>query len=372
MRHYYILFIAVILLSGCKNEQITNIKQEFYSITGKITTLNPEDNKSNIEIILTGETKQTVRTDSIGNYWFRNVSSGNHQIIVNDSRYPDINIDTLIAVKSDMIVNINYEKYFDKFPRYDITGKITTLNDKEDKSGIEIDLKGMKDQTTRTDSYGDYQFKDVWQGNYAMKVNDKRYPEIDTALVINKNLEVNIDYNNFLVNYFPLKIGNNWKFKFDYEECVYCYRKTSGDWELELRDIIQAQDSTLYEFVEKTNATYIKYHYDSTWTNIIIDSTYDINKTDEVKFVCRNSMYLTQLTEDFISSLNLIGKIEFQIIFPIRSDSVQVVYGRADEGHEGHIITIIKDLGMTNWKVSPGHNGGPHMLLWLADSHLNK
>ena len=41
-------------------------------------------------------------------------------------------------------------------------------------------------------------------------------------------------------------------------------------------------------------------------------------------------------------------------------------------GYEGHIITIVKDLGITNWKVIPGHNGGPNMLLWLADYQISK
>ena len=273
-----------------------------------------------------------------------------------------------VSCTDDQITNTN-EDYFN------VSGKIITLNDDEDKSNIEVIMSGESIQKDSTDSFGNYLFEKVAAGNYQITVRDLRYAEIDTNVIVDTNLSIDIYYNNYLYNYFPLKIGNIWNFKFEYDECKYCYSKTTGDLEWELKNIIETRDSTLYKFTEKIAATYIKYHYDSLWTNIIIDSTYEINKTDEIKFSCTNSKYLNQLTEHFISSLSWIEKNKIQTIFPISSDSIQVISrnsGIIMGGYEGHIITIVKDLGITNWKVIPGHNGGPNMLLWLADYQISK
>ncbi len=134
-----------------------------YSITG---TINPSANGSGARVTLSGAGSATTTTDRSGNYSFSGLPSGAYAVTPRKSGFNFSPASQPATVNAANITGVNFSaSKVVSTTTYSITG---TVSPAANGSGATVTLSGAGSATTTTDRSGNYSFRGLSTGNYAV------------------------------------------------------------------------------------------------------------------------------------------------------------------------------------------------------------
>ena len=144
-------------------------------------------------------------TNVEGEYLIENLKEGNYNVKVEHPQYASF--DTIITINQNISQNLK----IDRLPT------LTGIIKEKTQSGflpIQGALVVVGSHKSYSDSNGEYYINDLVKGNYQIQLSHPFYFTFDTTIYISGNEEKDYIMNPILDDYFPLTIGNEWKYKY--------------------------------------------------------------------------------------------------------------------------------------------------------------
>lgn len=252
---------------------------------------------------------------------------------------------------------------------FSVSGRLNSFYPDEDLSNYIISINGPVIKKDTTDSKGEFVFKDVIEGKYALSLSDTLDVLGDTVVTINQDQLISLDLKDFWFNYLPLKIGNKWTYNFKYypDQVDYgVYREGKLTWTI----IKNGSDDK--EFIIQEVAEGLKHYYD-----YFIDSSIVTNfgpDTLRATFNIVDDIWVKIKPSSFKLES---GSILIKRYYPnyswdhlkLRNYDLRyyLIFDQIKGSTNFHDITVKRSVGITSWKLNSSHNSGPHLNLGLRE-----
>jgi hypothetical protein len=265
------LILLIIILTCCCSKKNPVSSVELFSVQGIVSESNHSVNKS-IENAIVKISNLSDTTDADGKYFIRDLKAGNYPIKITKSGY--LTVDSTITISDDTILNFNL------IMQCLIEGiileksKFTTMPIENAK----IRIGNIED---KTNSKGEYSLTLQTRGNCNINISHQFYSDIDTTLYVYDNMEKDYIMDPILEDYYPLNVGNVWRYKFNNVSSHSGGGEGAGYKGTSTWKIIEKKDynnSFVYTVLQEFEGIYVEFnYYDSVaedTTYIIADTTY--------------------------------------------------------------------------------------------------
>jgi hypothetical protein len=140
-----------------------------YSLSGTVTYNGVGRPGIPIVLSMSGTILETATTDANGNYAFPNLQNETYTITPSKTGYTFSPENRMVTVNSSGQNDMDFSVQL-----YSISG--TVANNGKGLSGITMNLSGAATASVTTDSYGNYAFLNLLNGNYAVTPSNRNYP----------------------------------------------------------------------------------------------------------------------------------------------------------------------------------------------------
>jgi len=204
--------------------------------------------------------ENTIVTDSTGTFKFDSLKVGTYQVSIIHIDYDTTTFE--LELQNNLEIDIKLKS--EKENLLIFTG---TVIDSISNQPITFASVTVNENAIVTDSTGKFKFDSLKVGTYQVSIEHIDYETTTFELELQGDLEIDVKLKMIFIDYFPLAIGNTWKYE---KETSYAHDPSffgTADWKIV--DIIEEDTLTTYQVEETLNGIEI-----DPWMG---DTTYIIN-----------------------------------------------------------------------------------------------
>ena len=223
---------------------------------------------------------------------------------------------------------------------------------------IVVKLLGDTTYIDTTDLNGIFEFTLDTAIVYSIVIEDSSYFPINFSTYIDKDTTLTIYLTTYSNDFFPLKVGNWWEYKFDYRQSMYEYIWENGTVKWEIMSIDSAD-------------TNIIFHVGQTLNERIIDGENPWLPYNDTSYV-ENEFSVFDLIQDAKGFVTFTGEnhfhriIKFKRFYEIDEPSIILEYGINHQDsnlvaidYEFHKLKLKANIGIYYWIIDNSHISGP-------------
>ena len=253
------------------------------------------------------------------------------------------------------------------FEADDIIGTILDSFNSNPVTNAEITIDYI---TTFSDSTGSFLFQDIPKSTVSLSVKSQNYIDTDTTFFLDNNKNLQLQFSPILVEYFPIKDTNFWKYSFSYSR-LQSDGQINANGKVKLSVVSEDIDNEIKQHMFNADLDYI--HIDKRWTfdpdTTIVNEEISFSLQQDTKgllkiYSSQNDFFLNKLSK-------LFGSYPIYRFYPVYvGDSFLIpphwiyigdgIYFEKEKG----ITKVVLDI--ENYEQYPGI-----FKLFLTESNLN-